>query len=111
MFGKVVAVRIIVHAGEGIFRMRITLTVSGGPFKGCVFSFDGHDTFLVGRSKRAHFALPTKDRYCSRYHFLVEVNPPHCRLLDLARIIHALGNNDVSNNARRWIITICVDRS
>ncbi|HVS39420.1 MAG TPA: FHA domain-containing serine/threonine-protein kinase [Gemmataceae bacterium] len=64
--------------------MRITLTVTEGPHQGQVFTFDGHDTFLVGRSKRAHFRLPTKDRYFSRIHFLVEINPPNCRLMDMS---------------------------
>ena len=64
--------------------MRITLTVTEGPHKGQAFVFDGHDTFLVGRSKRAHFRLPSKDRFFSRIHFLVEVNPPHCRLMDMS---------------------------
>src|SRR5438876_3105417 len=63
--------------------MRVTLTVTGGPHEGQTFSFSGHDTFLVGRSKRAHFRLPAKDRYFSRVHFLVEVNPPQCRLMDM----------------------------
>jgi serine/threonine-protein kinase len=63
--------------------MRIILTVTAGPHEGRTFHFDGHDTFIVGRSKRAHFRLPVKDRYFSRIHFMVEVNPPHCRLLDL----------------------------
>src|SRR3954454_9298863 len=63
--------------------MRVTLPVIGGPHAGQVFSFAGHDTFLVGRSKRAHFRLPAKDRYFSRVHFLVEVNPPQCRLMDM----------------------------
>src|SRR5258707_1212008 len=63
--------------------MRVTLTVIGGPHTGQAFSFSGHDTFLVGRSKRAHFRLPAKDRYFSRVHFLVEVNPPQCRLMDM----------------------------
>jgi serine/threonine-protein kinase len=63
--------------------MRITLTVTEGPHSGQVYSFEGHDTFLVGRSKRAHFRLPSKDRYFSRIHFLIEVNPPQCRLTDM----------------------------
>src|SRR5262249_52987813 len=41
-----------------------------------------HDTFLVGRAPAAHFSLPD-DPYFSRMHFLIEVNPPRCRLLDL----------------------------
>jgi serine/threonine-protein kinase len=46
-----------------------------------VFSFAGHTTFFVGRSRRAHFRL--QDDYFSRIHFMVEVNAPHCRLTDL----------------------------
>jgi eukaryotic-like serine/threonine-protein kinase len=64
--------------------MRITFTVTAGPHKGRVFQFTGHETFIVGRSKQAHFQLPSKDRYFSRVHFLVEVNPPQCRLMDLS---------------------------
>jgi serine/threonine-protein kinase len=63
--------------------MRITLTVTAGPHKGRTFTFSGHDTFIVGRSQRAHFRLPVKDKYFSRIHFLVEVNPPYSRLMDL----------------------------
>jgi serine/threonine protein kinase len=63
--------------------MQICLTVTEGPHQGQVFSFAGHDTFLVGRSKHAHFRLPLKDKYFSRIHFLVEVNPPSCRVVDM----------------------------
>lgn len=63
--------------------MSITLTVIEGAHKGLEFSFAGHDTFLVGRSKHAHFQLPYKDKYFSRIHFMVEVNPPQCRLVDM----------------------------
>jgi serine/threonine-protein kinase len=57
--------------------------VISGPHTGRVFSFDGHDVFIVGRSKRAHFQLRKDDMYFSRIHFLVEVNPPHCHVLDM----------------------------
>lgn len=63
--------------------MRIVLTVIAGPHKGLEFSFDRHDTFLVGRSQHAHFQLPAKDKYFSRVHFMMEVNPPQCRLIDM----------------------------
>jgi serine/threonine-protein kinase len=63
--------------------MRITLTSTAGPHKGNSFSFVGHDTFVVGRSKQAHFHLPLDDRFFSRIHFLFEVNPPQCRILDM----------------------------
>jgi serine/threonine-protein kinase len=63
-------------------RFRVTLTVTEGPHRGEAFTFAEHDTFLVGRSPDAHFSLPD-DPYFSRMHFLVEVNPPLCRLLNL----------------------------
>ena len=37
----------------------------------------------MGRSARAQFRLPLKDPSLSRVHFMVEVNPPQCRLTDL----------------------------
>ena len=63
--------------------MRVTLTVVAGPHAGTEFHFDRHDTFVVGRSRHAHFQLPEKDRYFSRIHFMMEVNPPRCRLIDM----------------------------
>src|SRR5262249_3965944 len=61
--------------------MAIRLGVVSGPHRGRMFDFDGHDVFLVGRSEKAHFHLA--DKFFSRIHFLVEVNPPWCRLSDL----------------------------
>jgi predicted component of type VI protein secretion system len=63
--------------------MRITLTVTAGPHEGKQFAFGDHDVFLVGRDPQAHFRLPREDRYFSRRHFLIEFNPPCCRLQDL----------------------------
>jgi serine/threonine-protein kinase len=63
--------------------MQITLIVGTGPHKGRNFRFGEHDTFLVGRSRRAHFRLPADDRRVSRVHFMLEVNPPRCRLMDM----------------------------
>jgi eukaryotic-like serine/threonine-protein kinase len=62
---------------------RLTLEVKEGPHKGRTFSFEEHDSFIVGRSAQAHFQLSIKDRHFSRNHFLIEFNPPHCRLMDL----------------------------
>jgi serine/threonine-protein kinase len=63
--------------------MRVQIAVIAGPHQGQVYLFCGHDVFIVGRSKHAHFRLPHTDEYFSRLHFLVEINPPHCRLVDL----------------------------
>jgi serine/threonine-protein kinase len=64
--------------------MEVTLDVVKGPHAGVRFTFSGHDTFLVGRSPSAHFRLAQKDKTFSRYHFLIEVNPPRCRIMDMA---------------------------
>lgn len=63
--------------------MGVQLKVVGGPHAGKSFLFTEHDSFIVGRGKQAHFRLPHDDQYFSRSHFMVEVNPPLCRLLDL----------------------------
>ncbi|HBI46407.1 MAG TPA: hypothetical protein DDY78_26680 [Planctomycetales bacterium] len=34
--------------------MKLKLTIISGPHQGREFVFDGHDTFLVGRTKEAH---------------------------------------------------------
>jgi eukaryotic-like serine/threonine-protein kinase len=70
----------ILHKGS---LMKLTLTITEGPHQGQEFVFDKHDTFLVGRTRDAHFQLSFDDPYFSRRHFLVEVNPPRCRVIDL----------------------------
>lgn len=64
--------------------MKVELTVTKGPHQGAVFAFREPDIFVVGRSKDAHFRLPQKDKFFSRNHFMVEVSPPLCRLMDMA---------------------------
>jgi serine/threonine-protein kinase len=62
--------------------MRVTLHVVAGPQTGRVFTFDQHDTFMIGRSEDSHFCLP-HDRYFSRHHCIVEIAPPQAFLRDL----------------------------
>jgi serine/threonine-protein kinase len=73
----------IAAAAGAVGPARLILEVIEGPHQGRTFSFQEHDGFLVGRSAQAHFQLPKKDSHFSRIHFLIEFNPPHCRLLDL----------------------------
>jgi serine/threonine-protein kinase len=61
----------------------VRFRVVEGPHIGREFTFQGHDNFIVGRASIAHFRLPKEDQYFSRVHFMVEVNPPNCRLLDM----------------------------
>ncbi len=62
--------------------MRVTLKVIAGPQIGRVFTFDQHETFLIGRSEAAHFCLP-EDRFFSRNHCLLEIAPPQIFIRDL----------------------------
>jgi pSer/pThr/pTyr-binding forkhead associated (FHA) protein len=61
----------------------VKLIVVEGPHQGRTFTFHEHDNFIVGRSSRTHFQLPELDRSLGRFHFMIEVNPPACRILDL----------------------------
>jgi serine/threonine-protein kinase len=59
--------------------MQVNLKVTSGPYRGQIFSFTQHDSFLIGRSPDAHLYLPD-DRFFSRHHCLLEMNPPHSYL-------------------------------
>ncbi|HMJ08514.1 MAG TPA: FHA domain-containing serine/threonine-protein kinase [Pyrinomonadaceae bacterium] len=63
--------------------MRVTLHVVAGPQTGRDFTFDQHDTFMIGRSEDAQFCLP-HDRFFSRHHCILEIAPPRCFLRDLS---------------------------
>ena len=62
--------------------MRVSLNVVAGPQTGRSFTFDQHDTFMIGRSEDAQFCLP-QDRFFSRHHCLIEIAPPQAFLRDL----------------------------
>jgi serine/threonine-protein kinase len=67
----------------GAHAMKLILSVTAGPHQGKEFTFEGHDTFLVGRVNDAHLQLSFDDPYFSRRQFVLEINPPRCRLMDL----------------------------
>jgi serine/threonine protein kinase len=62
--------------------MRVSLNVVAGPQTGRSFTFDQHDTFMIGRSEDAQFCLP-HDRFFSRHHCLLEIAPPQAFIRDL----------------------------
>lgn len=64
--------------------MKVVLEVVGGPEAGRAFEFRQADSFLVGRSPKAHFVLDAHaDRQISRHHFLLDIRPPRCIIQDL----------------------------
>jgi serine/threonine-protein kinase len=62
--------------------MRVVLRVTAGPHTGEEYTFERHETFVVGRSSQVQFPVP-EDGFLSRNHFLIEFNPPVCFLRDL----------------------------
>ena len=72
--------------------MRVTLKVLEGPYAGRDFTFDQHDTFLIGRGDNAHLYLP-EDRFFSRHHCLIEIAPPRVFLRDLGSTNGTFVNN------------------
>jgi pSer/pThr/pTyr-binding forkhead associated (FHA) protein len=68
-----------------IVQMQVKLRVVSGPQTGRIFTFDQHDTFMIGRSEDSHFCLP-QDRFFSRHHCILEIAPPQCFLRDLGSL-------------------------
>jgi serine/threonine-protein kinase len=62
--------------------VQVSLAIEQGPDKGRVFTFKQPATFLVGRSREAHFVLSQDDLTVSRRHFLLEIAPPNLYLRD-----------------------------
>ena len=62
--------------------MRVVLRVTAGPHTGMEYTFERHETFVIGRSSQVQFPVP-EDGFLSRNHFLIEFNPPVCFLRDL----------------------------
>lgn len=50
------------------------------------FVFDKHDVFLFGRHSACPLQLPAEDDTASRYHFVLEVNPPEAQVRDLGSL-------------------------
>ena len=63
--------------------MKVLLQIEEGPGGKETFEFNTHDTFVVGRSKINTHSQLKGDRYISRHHFILELNPPFCFLKDL----------------------------
>jgi len=60
----------------------VVLEFLDGPATGKVFTFRGHDTFLLGRSESSSVCLED-DLVVSRNHLQIEIYPPRCFVRDL----------------------------
>lgn len=74
-------------------KLSVSLEVIAGPESGSSFQFHQHDTFVVGRSSKAHLRI-SEDRHFSRYHFRIETRPPECLLIDLGSRNGTFVNNE-----------------
>jgi len=73
----------------------VRVEVVEGPMTGATFSFHEHDTFLFGRAPECHANLED-DSFISRYHFVLEINPPAVRLRDLGSLNGTVVNGEVA---------------
>ena len=60
----------------------VVLEILDGPAAGKIFTFRGHDTFLLGRSESSSLCLDG-DLVVSRNHLQIEIDPPRCFVRDL----------------------------
>jgi pSer/pThr/pTyr-binding forkhead associated (FHA) protein len=63
---------------------KITLSITQGPNQGQTFTFDDRTTCIIGRAKDCHPKVPDDAEHnrISRYHCLLDINPPHIRIRD-----------------------------
>ena len=64
---------------------KVILNLTAGPFRGKKLELIDHDIFIFGRTSNCHFCIPN-DKYLSRHHCLLEVNPPDARIRDLGSL-------------------------
>lgn len=73
--------------------MKISLDVLAGPHEGLKYQIENHRVFMVGRDPDVQLSL-REDSHFSRYHFMLEVNPPECLLQDLDSLNGTFVNGD-----------------
>jgi eukaryotic-like serine/threonine-protein kinase len=67
---------------------QIILTVIEGNLTGQQFTFEERTTCLIGRARDANIKLPDDEahRRISRYHCLLDINPPDVRVRDFGSL-------------------------
>ena len=72
----------------------ITLTITTGKLSGKQYIFDSRTTCLIGRNDDCHLSIPDEfDQRVSRYHCLLDINPPEIRIRDLGSLNGTYINN------------------
>ena len=67
---------------------KIILTVISGTLKGQKFQFSDRTTCIIGRAKDCSLQLPNDEYHkgISRYHCLLDINPPQLRVRDFGSL-------------------------
>jgi WD40 repeat protein/serine/threonine protein kinase/pSer/pThr/pTyr-binding forkhead associated (FHA) protein len=67
---------------------KITLSVIEGSLAGQEFAFSDHTVCIIGRAKDCHLMLPNDESHktISRYHCLLDINPPYIQIRDLGSL-------------------------
>ncbi|MBE9234266.1 protein kinase [Cuspidothrix issatschenkoi LEGE 03284] len=72
----------------------ITLTITTGKLSGKQYMFDSRTTCLIGRNDDCYLSIPDEfDKRVSRYHCLLDINPPEIRIRDLGSLNGTYINN------------------
>jgi serine/threonine-protein kinase len=73
--------------------MNVQIKVIKGPDQGRSFLFEQRDRLMVGRSPETQLCVSGDPKF-SRYHFMVEINPPNLLLIDLKSTNGTYVNDD-----------------
>jgi eukaryotic-like serine/threonine-protein kinase len=67
---------------------KVTLTIIAGSITGQGFTFETRNTCIIGRANDCHPHLPDDRHHCtiSRYHCLLDINPPAIRIRDFGSL-------------------------
>lgn len=72
----------------------ITLTITTGKLSGKQYIFDTRTTCLIGRNDDCGLSIPDEvDKKVSRYHCLLDMNPPNIKIKDLGSLNGTYINN------------------
>ncbi|MBD3884082.1 protein kinase [Phormidium tenue FACHB-886] len=82
---------------------KVILTVTEGTLKGQEFIFTDRTVCIIGRAKDCHLALPNDDNHktVSRYHCLLDINPPDVRIRDLGSLHGTYLNGQIIGRRNR----------
>ena len=65
----------------------ITLTITTGKLSGKQYIFDSRSTCIIGRGEDCNLQIADNiDMTVSRYHCLLDINPPEMRIRDLGSL-------------------------